>query len=145
MRQIGVIEAILDSALALVRFSTKVEEEDVFRIFQRVALPKSGESLGITYVDIPKGRVRVTVAQENGLWLVETFNASRGTKKFVPRLTLYEKMRIAAEHGAMASDVELVDQSYEPSAEFDSAQSLSVNFSRRVRVGDLVAAWDEPL
>lgn len=147
MKEFGQVVAILDAKRLIVRVNESEIDRDLedsnYRIFARRAL-KGLENLGLSSVDLPKGRVQFTAKQAKDLWLAEVFNLSDGKHQLEPQLSAFDRLRLAAERGMYSSNTsfQCVPEPPKDSALLDKSQAVGLKLSETIQVGDLVAEWD---
>lgn len=121
MEVFGNVVAILDETKLLIRLDTYVAPGNELTVFAVIERPELKE-LGLEELLIPKGRITVTLQQNENLYLASRFQDASEAAKGVP-MSIFE--------------VALAGKS-SWSAAFDRSQSLGIEYAREIKVGDRV-------
>lgn len=141
MRVIGRVKAILSETMLLVSSQEEPRPNQILNVFASVREDRLQEISGLEKVLIPKGEIKIVCEQGEGLFLAETFREVGERRKTIRSPGPLEKSWMgfaAALQGETKEVIETVEGP--PSAELDSAESLKLEFSKTVNVGDLVGA-----
>lgn len=121
MNVLGEVVAILDETRLLVRLERNIGPDAELTVFAAVGQPEL-KHLGLERLLVPKGRIKIDVQQNDQIYLASRFRA-----------------RVESSKGSALTPLDFVLSSQSNwSANFDSTQSLDIEFNREIKIGDPV-------
>lgn len=135
MEDIGIVTAILNDRLLLVRTEKQINPNTELTVFGRISPESLQAAAGLTQLDYPKGLIRVISRQNETIYLAERFRqAGEQRRRIIPSPF---NPNLLSE--ILKGQEEVVEIPGPWSAEFDLKSSLNIKVDRQIKTGDLIA------
>ena len=132
MEILGKVVAILDESKLVLEIENQISIDQTLTVFSEVKQPKL-EELGLQSIWIPKGEIRVLVHQYGLFYLAQRFQSERIEKRRKPLNSMLNPL------GQFLGEEEIqVVTKGGWSASFDKSQSLNVEYTKDIQIGDSV-------
>jgi len=129
---LGKVVAILDESKLVLEIENQISIDQTLTVFSEVKQPKL-EELGLQSIWIPKGEIRVLVHQYGLFYLAQRFQSERIEKRRKPLNSMLNPL------GQFLGEEEIqVVTKGGWSASFDKSQSLNVEYTKDIQIGDSV-------
>jgi len=141
MRKIGSVALILNEKTAIIKASEPLILGIEVLIYTEIPLSDEVKSKsGLNGVTMPKGKMKIIMLQENGVYLASivtksTAVSSSENQALARNLSLYNS--IFGKNTQEASIAQ--DEAAEYSAKLDKTESINAKFTNLVKVGDAVS------
>lgn len=130
MQSLGKVISILNDTQVLIRADESLAVGDEVLVFQRISVEALIAS-GVPYVDMPKGRLRISMPQHENVFVAERFRVAKARE-----IALLDQALMAT--GGLLSKKIAVDDPSNWSARLDDNASLGIQVDPHIRVGDHV-------